>query len=128
MAKMKSVTPILSVNDVPASIAYYAEKLGFAKCFDWGQPVTFGAVSRDGVEIFLCKAAQGHPGTWMSIWVDDVDALHEEFKLRGATIRQPPTNFPWGVREMNVQDPDGHRLRFSAASDQPGDGVPLCED
>jgi uncharacterized glyoxalase superfamily protein PhnB len=59
----------------------------------------------------------------MSVWVDDVDTLYEELRDRKADIRQPPTNFEWGVREMNVADPDGHRLRFSSASDQPSDGV-----
>jgi len=27
--------------------------------------------------------------------------------------RRPLTNFPWSVRGMDVEDPDGHRLRFS---------------
>ena len=31
---------------------------------------------------------------------------------RGAIIREPPTDYPWGVREMNVEDLDGHRLRI----------------
>jgi catechol 2,3-dioxygenase-like lactoylglutathione lyase family enzyme len=36
--------------------------------------------------------------------------------------------FDWGVREMNVADPDGHRIRFGMGTDQPGDGVPLATD
>ena len=47
----------------------------------------------------------------MSIFVQDIDALYEDYKRRGTIIREPPTDFPWGVREMNVEDPDGHRLR-----------------
>ena len=39
----------------------------------------------------------------MIVWVDDVDALYEEFKERVAEIRQPPTKFPWGMREMQVE-------------------------
>jgi hypothetical protein len=31
------------------------------------------------------------------------------------------------VREMNVADPDGHRIRFGMGTDQPSDGVPLAE-
>jgi predicted enzyme related to lactoylglutathione lyase len=125
MPKLESVNPILAVHDVETSIAYYMEKLGFTSCWGWEQPPTFGGVRRDGIEIFFCQDCQGNPGTWMSVWVDDVDVLYAEFKARGADIRQPPTNFPWGVREMNVSDPDGHRLRFSMATDQPDDGIPL---
>ena len=58
---------------------------------------------------------------WMSIFVDDVDALHEEYKSSGAVIRQPPTNIPWSVREMNVRDPDGHRFRMGCHSKAPAD-------
>ena len=126
MPKFQQVVPILCVRDVRASIAYYTERLAFAKSWCWGDPATFGGVSRDGVEIF-CRDCQGSPGTWVSVWLDDVDAFHEELVDRGADIRQPPTNFEWGVREMNVGDPDGHRLRFSMSTDQPGDGIPFPE-
>ena len=47
---------------------------------------------------------------------------------RGNKTTSSSRAFAWGVREMNVGDPDGHRLRFSAGTDQPGDGVPLRED
>jgi uncharacterized glyoxalase superfamily protein PhnB len=106
MAKLETINPILAVHDVEASIAYYMEKLGFTSWWGWEQPPTFGGVRRDGIEIFFCQDCQGNPGTWMSVWVDDVDVLYAEFKARGADIRQLPTNFPWGVREMNVSDPD----------------------
>jgi predicted enzyme related to lactoylglutathione lyase len=124
--RFEQVTPILCVRDVRASLAYYMDKLGFTDCWSWDDPPTFGGARRDGFEIQFCKDGQGSPGTWMSVWVDDVDALHAELSERGADIRQPPTNFEWGVREMNVADPDGHRLRFGMGTDQPADGVPLA--
>jgi uncharacterized glyoxalase superfamily protein PhnB len=128
MPKIEHVVPILRVEDVAASIAYYGERLGFEQTFSYGDPPVFGGAARDGVEIFFCRQGQGNPGTWMSLWVDDVDALYRDFRERGADIRQPPTNFEWGVREMRVGDPDGHRLRVSMATDQPADGVPFVED
>jgi hypothetical protein len=33
---------------------------------------------RAKVEIFLCEGAQGHAGTWMSNFMEEVDALNEE--------------------------------------------------
>ena len=41
---------------------------------------------------------------WMFIFVENVDALYEEYQASGAIIRQKPTNFSWGVREMNIED------------------------
>ena len=123
-----SSVPILSVRSVPGSIDYYVHKLGFAKEWDWGDPPTFGCVGRDEVSIFLCQGGQGAPGTWISIFVQDVDALHEDYKRRGAIIRQAPTNFSWGVREMNVEDPDGHRLRMGSDATGASDDVGLAEE
>jgi catechol 2,3-dioxygenase-like lactoylglutathione lyase family enzyme len=125
--RFSEAIPILNVKSVPASIAYYVDKLGFRKEWDWGAPATFGCVGRDGVKLFLCQGGQGTPGTWVSIFVQDVDLLFDEYRRRGATIRQPPTNFPWGVREMNVEDLDGHRLRMGSAATDAADGAPLSD-
>jgi catechol 2,3-dioxygenase-like lactoylglutathione lyase family enzyme len=123
-----SVTPILNAKNVPASIDYYVNQLGFRKLWDWGTPAVFAGVGRDNVELFLCQGAQGSSPTWMSIFIKDVDALHEEYKRSGAIIRQAPTNFGWGSREMNVADIDGHRFRMSMNATGPGDGISLVED
>jgi len=112
-----ALTPILNVKDAAASIKYYTESLGFKLDWEWGEPVDFCSVSRDKINIFLCQDGQGQSGTWMSIFVDDVDAVYEQYKQTGANIRQPPTNYPWGMREMNVEDLDGHRLRIGCGSD-----------
>jgi catechol 2,3-dioxygenase-like lactoylglutathione lyase family enzyme len=125
--RFESAVPIFNVRDVPRSIAYYVDKLGFHKEWDWGTPATFACVFRDNVRIFLCQGAQGAPGTWLSVFVHDVDALHEDYRQRGAIIRQAPTNFPWGLREMNVEDLDGHRLRLGSEATGPADATPLNE-
>lgn len=119
--RFEGVVPILNVKSVPAAIAHYETKLGFSKEWDWGTPPTFGCVYRDGVRIFLCQGGQGVSGTWLCVSVQDVDALHDEYRRRGATIKQAPTNFPWGLREMNVEDLDGHRLRLGSAATGPPD-------
>jgi len=124
----EGITPILNVKNVPASIEYYVKVLGFKKDWEWENPSTFASVSRDKISIFLCQEAQGQQGTWMSIFVEDVDVLYEEYQASGARIRQKPTNFPWGIREMNIEDLDGHRLRLSTSTNEPTDGVPLHEE
>ena len=121
MNQFEGVIPILNVKNFAASMDYYITKLGFAKKWDWGTPPTFGCVTRDKVAIFLCEGAQGEAGMWMSIFMDDVDALHEEYRKSGAIIRLEPTNMPWGTREMNVEDLDGHRLRMGSDSTGPAD-------
>ena len=127
LTRFRSAVPIFNVKDVPTSIAYYVDKLGFQKEWDWGAPATFACVRRDDVSVFLCQDGQGGPGMWISVFVDNVDVLYEAYRKSGAIIRQAPTNFPWGVREMNVEDLDGHRLRMGSDATGPDDGEPLNE-
>jgi catechol 2,3-dioxygenase-like lactoylglutathione lyase family enzyme len=125
----KGITPILNVSDIEQSFAWF-EKLGWKKLWDWGEPAGFGAVGSGKCEIFLCCDGQGgrgkgpskmtfgadgdengDKGVWMSLWVDDVDAVHRECVAQGIDVTWPPTDMPWNVREMHVRHPDGHVFR-----------------
>lgn len=114
--RVGGIVPILRVADFDASVRYYVDVLGFEA--DWHDG-RFGSVSRGRTSLMLSEGAQGHAGTWVWIAVSDADALHAELLDRGATIRNPPTDYPWGSRELHVFDPDGHVLRFGAES-RPG--------
>lgn len=107
------LTPVLCVKDIPASQDYYARVLGFSVDWVWGDPPSFGSCSRDGVSVFF-DSVTGPPGSWLCIAVENVDLLHEEYRERGARIREAPKNTPWGLREMRVEDLDGHVIRFSS--------------
>jgi uncharacterized glyoxalase superfamily protein PhnB len=52
-------------------------------------------------------------GVWMSIWVEDVDAVHRHCVAQGLDVMWLPTDMPWNVREMHVRHPDGHVFRIS---------------
>ena len=111
MIEFEGATPILRVADFDASVAYYVNALGFSLAWSQGR---FGCVRRGDAALFLCEGSQGHAGTWVYVSVSDADALYDEIRARGATVRHPPTNFPWGSRELHVFDPDGHVLRFGS--------------
>ena len=132
----KALTPILNVSNIRDSFAWF-EKLGWKKGWDWGSPPSFGGVCAGELEIFLCENGQGGRGTsgfkmtfgpesneaaekgvWMSIWVDDVDAVHRRCLEQGLEVTWPPTNMPWNVREMHVRHPDGHVFRISQGTER----------
>jgi GNAT superfamily N-acetyltransferase/predicted enzyme related to lactoylglutathione lyase len=112
----KGSVPILYSSDIRRSIEYYKHVLGFADSWEWDDPPTFGGVSKDLVQLFFCKESQGNPGTWIAINVDDVNALYESIKLKGGKILSAPEDKEWGLREMLVQDPDQHIIRFGQHS------------
>jgi catechol 2,3-dioxygenase-like lactoylglutathione lyase family enzyme len=107
--------PILHVRSLHASQRYYRDALGFKIDWEHGDPPDFGSVSRGDSMLFMCQGCQGNPGSWMMIFTPDVDRLHDELARRGAIIKLPPTNMPWGMREMQVADPDGNVIRFGSA-------------
>jgi catechol 2,3-dioxygenase-like lactoylglutathione lyase family enzyme len=126
----RRLTPILNVSNIEESFAWFV-KLGWVKAWAWGEPPTFGGVCSGECEIFLCLNGQGGRGAssrkttfgpgsneagekavWMSIWVDDVDAVHQRCIEQGLDVTWPPTDMPWNVREMHVRHPDGHVFRI----------------
>ena len=120
MAVIENVTPILRVESLEASRRYYIETLGFSLDWDAGRMIS---VSRDQRSIMLCEGAQGQRGVWLWIGVEDADVFFAEFSAKGALIRSPPQNFAWAY-EFQVEDPDGHVLRFaSEPKPGPADGV-----
>jgi len=110
--KFESIVPILYSADVARSISYYMNELAFDNKWEWGHPTTFGGVNKGCVRIFFCLKDQGNPGTWLAINMDNVDEYYEIIKVRGAKILSPPCDKEWYMREMLVEDPDGHIIRF----------------
>jgi hypothetical protein len=132
----KGLTPILNVSNFNESVTWFW-KLGWHKTFEWGEPPTFGGVKSGESVIFLCQGGQGgrgkspikmtfgpdgdqsaDKGAWMSIWVEDVDAIHQKCIELGYDIAWPPTDMEWGVREMHLRHPDGHVFRISQGVDE----------
>lgn len=118
---LKSITPILFVRDVPASAAYFRDKVGFAIDFLHGEPPYYGAVSRDGICIHLRCVHEPNFAELASrelslilatIEVADVRALFAELQRRGAEIAQAPTKQTWGGTDFHILDLDGNAVSF----------------
>jgi heme-degrading monooxygenase HmoA/catechol 2,3-dioxygenase-like lactoylglutathione lyase family enzyme len=110
---LECTIPILRVADLVSSLRYYVDVLGFE--VEWGgeHGSEMASVGCDGHSIMLCEGAQGHPGTWLWIGVTDIRPLFERYRRSGARIRQAPVSRPWAY-EMQVEDLDGHVLRFGS--------------
>ena len=120
--RIENITPVLYVKDMSRSLAFYVDILGF-KNAEWGNE-NFTSVGRDNSGFYLCKGGQGKPGTWIWIGFDgDIFSLHQQLISKRVTIKLPPTNFSWAY-EMQVEDPDGHILRFGT---DPNDKEPFAD-
>lgn len=120
--RVENITPILCIKDMALSLAFYVDMLGF-KNAEWGDE-NFTSINRDKTGLYLCKGGQGVPGIWIWIGFDgDIFALYEKLQNKGVRIKLPPTNFSWAY-EMQIEDPDGHVLRFGT---DPSDKIPFAD-
>jgi hypothetical protein len=115
----RQVVPVLNVSNLADSFDWFS-RLGWTKRWEWSEangPSGFGAIGSGACEIFLSLNGQGGrgdgQGMWLSIWIDDVDALYAVCQREGIQVLQPPRDEPWGVREMHVRHPDGHVFRIT---------------
>lgn len=111
---------VIAVHDVAASQAYFVDALAFEP-LDIDAPgwrfVQRGAARFDmGECIGIPEARVIGDHSWIArIFVDGLDVYFDEITGRGAEISAPPITRPWGLREMLVVTPDGHRIMFCEA-------------
>jgi len=128
--KIYSLEPVLVVNDLEATLKHYKEVLGFT--IDWRWPdegqidhasVSFGQGHEDPahdshhhIHVQLSQS-DDQPVTnsgWLYLRVDDdIDKLYDNMKARGALISQELGDRPWGMREFDIKDNNGHVFRFA---------------
>jgi uncharacterized glyoxalase superfamily protein PhnB len=119
--RLRSIEPALTVADLPRSIKFYTEALGFFigdRYTDKGGALQ-GVTLKAGVcEIGLsqddwAKGRDRQRGGAMRIYcttVQDVDQLAARVKAAGYQLTAEPYEQPWGGRAFSVADPDGFQL------------------
>src|SRR3974390_295390 len=121
-AHLTSISPSFAVPDVVVAAEYYRDKLGFEILGYFLEPPIYAIVRRDSVVIHFGRIetnVSSSPNTVRRlegidayVWVDDVDALCNEFQKRGARVVDPPMKRGYGCYEMVVEDNDGLRIAF----------------
>lgn len=110
---------VLAVPDLARSVRWWREAMGFQTVFETPGWV-FMALGGARLRLGECPdappvQAQSDHSYFAFFHVRDVDALAERCRTVGATIRSGPTDQPWGLREMAVESPDGHRFMLGQA-------------
>jgi Ser/Thr protein kinase RdoA (MazF antagonist) len=114
--RLNRFAPIFPVADLPRALAHYGT-LGFATlAYEGGRD--YGFAERDGVELHLSATGDREPrtdGGEAYLYVEDADALFEEWGRRGIAGRtRPPEDTPYQLREGSHVDPDGNVIRFGS--------------
>jgi predicted enzyme related to lactoylglutathione lyase len=100
---------LLHPTDFERSFRFYVESLGLHLYREWSSGSTRGVVFfLGGGYIELSGSSPTGTSESISLWlqVRDVDAAGRELEEAGVDVVEPPTDKPWGLREMQIQAPD----------------------
>ena len=121
--RLRDVSPTFTATDLPRSIAFYRDVLGFVVGDEWRENgVLQGCEMRAGAVLFMltqddfAKGRDRPKGVGSRLHVStaqDIDRLAAEIKARGGTLDQEPTDMPWGQRIFMISDPDGFKLTIA---------------
>ena len=112
---LNAAAPVFVVEEVARSVDYYRNQLGFRIEFTHGEPLAYAGIERDNVTLHLQAARDSarQPGhSALYVFVADVDEIYRELRSRGAKIANEPHDYPYGMRDFDVLDPDGNSLCF----------------
>jgi uncharacterized glyoxalase superfamily protein PhnB len=127
---IRQIVPVLFTMDIPRTLAFYKDKLGFECLGTWLDPPVYAIVARDRHAIhFRCaKPPTPNPEKYEEelldayLYVDDADALYAEYAAKGVEFTRELANMPWNSREFVVRDCDGRLLAFGADVPNPSKG------
>jgi glyoxylase I family protein len=120
---IRGLAPLLQVFDMPTSVAFYRDTLGFEVVatsrpgpnFDWA------LLKLHNIELMLNTAYEAdarpaapdptriaaHDDLCLYFGCPDVDAAYEYLRSKGLEVK-PPVVQPYGMKQLYVRDPDGY--------------------
>jgi len=130
--EIRGMAPLLQVFDMPTSVAFYRDVLGFevvttstprGEHFDWT------LLRLSGVEVMLNTAYEederpatpdpvriaAHEDMCLYFGCPDVDAAYAYLRAREVMVEEPEVAH-YGMKQLYVRDPDGYSLCFQWAA------------
>jgi uncharacterized glyoxalase superfamily protein PhnB len=119
---IRQIVPLFFTTDIPGTLAYYKDKLGFECLGTWHDPPVYVIAVRDEHAIhFRCAAPPtANPDKYADelldayVFVEDVDALYAEYAAKVVEFTRELADTPWKTREFVVKDCDGRLLAFGS--------------
>jgi len=124
---VEGLAPLIQVFDMPISIAFYRDKLGFtvASTSEPGDDCDWALLRLDGAELMLNTAYErehrptapdparvaAHEDTALFFGCQDVDGVYAHLRAMGVEA-EPPNVAPYGMKQLYLKDPDGYVICF----------------
>lgn len=120
MPRVLALTPLLFVQNIEVSLAFYRDQLGFEMTQKWepAGKLAWCRLVRGNAAVMLQQADEedGPPerrgrGVAFYFLCDDADAMHAELAGRSLSLDPPQVAF-YGMKQLYLKDPDGYELCF----------------
>ncbi len=119
---IRQIAPVFFTLEIPKTLAYYTDKLGFECLGTWQDPPVYAIVARDQHAIHFRRAAPPTPNPDKYddelldayLHVENADTLFAEYRAKDLKFERELANMPWNSREFVVRDCDGRLLAFGA--------------
>jgi len=126
--EVRGMAPLLQVFDMPTSVKFYCDVLGFEIVSSDGKPkpdFDWVLLKRDGIEVMLNTAYEkdhrplqpdrvrisGHRDVTLYFGCPDVDAAYEHLRALNVDAKKPKVAW-YGMKQLYLNDPDGYELCF----------------
>ena len=129
MVEVSHVCPLIQVFDMPTSMRFYRDLLGFELVESSGPGDEFdgGWLRLGGADLMLNTAYErdsrpaepdparfaGHGDTGLFFGCADVDGAFAELSEKGLALK-PPEIQAYGMKQLYFTDPDGYSLCFQS--------------
>lgn len=124
---LEGIAPLLQVFDMPTSLCFYRDILGFdvVQSSGQGDDVDWVLLKSNAIELMLntayekpdrpttpdVKRKAAHSDTILYFGCPDTDATYAYLTRKGLDVKKPQiTGYGW--KALNVIDPDGYHLCF----------------
>jgi catechol 2,3-dioxygenase-like lactoylglutathione lyase family enzyme len=125
---VRGLAPLLQVFDMPASLKFYCDGLGFAIVANDGKPAPhfdWVLLRLNGSELMLNTAYEeaerppaphpariaAHQDSSIYFGCPDVDGAYAHLQAKGIQSEKPRIA-PYGMKQLFLKDPDGYTLCF----------------
>jgi glyoxylase I family protein len=134
--EIHGLCPLIQVFDMPASLSFYRDLLGFeiVQQSSPGDHCDWVWLKSDDAELMLntmfetdsrparpdAERIMSHGDTVLYIGAPDVDAMYEYLTTSGIEAEAPFVT-PYGMKQLYLKDPDGYGLCFQWKAAEPSD-------
>ena len=132
MPKLEGLCPLLQLFDMPRSLAFYRDLLGFkiVQQAPSGDNCNWAWLKLGDAELMLNTRYEApdrppapdpapvdaHDDTCLYIGAPDVEAVCAYLRTKGLEVKQPAVA-PYGMKQLYLTDPDGFGICFQWPAD-----------